>query len=66
MSDLAGTQLDPVCGAQLAATASALSAQYLSHTYYFCSGDCLRKFEQRPEAYVVRTGSAQRAELDEQ
>lgn len=65
MSNSAGTQLDPVCGAQLSNTVTAQSAFYLGNTYYFCSIDCLRKFEQRPEAYVVRMGSAQRAELDE-
>jgi len=65
MSNSAEIQLDPVCGTQLSNLATAHTAYYLGNTYHFCSIDCLRKFEQRPEAYVVRTGSAQRAELNE-
>ena len=50
---------DPVCGIQVDEQQAAETAEYLGKTYYFCSEGCRRKFEQRPEQYVVRAGFQQ-------
>ncbi|MDP2879306.1 MAG: YHS domain-containing protein, partial [Sulfuricella sp.] len=43
---------DPVCGMTVDEKASAGTAVYAGATYYFCSENCLRKFEDNPAAYV--------------
>lgn len=43
---------DPVCGMTVDENASVGTAVYAGTTYYFCSENCLRKFEANPAAYV--------------
>ncbi len=43
---------DPVCGMTVDEGAAAGTAVYAGATYYFCSANCLRKFEANPAAYV--------------
>ncbi len=43
--------VDPVCGMTVQ-TATAKSAVYGGHVYYFCSQDCRQKFETSPGSYV--------------
>lgn len=43
---------DPVCGMTVDEKAAAGTAVYAGATYYFCSENCLRKFEANPAAYV--------------
>lgn len=43
---------DPVCGMNVEPRASAGSAVHEGKTYYFCSSDCLRQFQEHPERYV--------------
>ena len=52
-------QVDPVCGMKVEEEEATSRSEYLSKTYYFCSIDCKHKFDQRPEQYVVRSGSGQ-------
>ncbi|HYE72116.1 MAG TPA: YHS domain-containing protein [Blastocatellia bacterium] len=52
--------LDPVCGMQVEEDQAVGQSEYLNQTYYFCSQDCKTKFDQDPESYVVRTGTAAR------
>lgn len=52
--------VDPVCGMQVNGEQAAGQSEYLGEKYYFCSQDCKNKFDQRPESYVVRTGTAAR------
>jgi Cu+-exporting ATPase len=51
---------DPVCGMRVEEAQAAGQSEYLDETYYFCSEGCKQKFDQRPESYVVRTGTAAR------
>jgi P-type Cu+ transporter len=51
---------DPVCGMQVSEAQAAGQSEYLGEKFFFCSQDCKTKFDQRPEAYVVRTGTAAR------
>ena len=48
--------LDPVCGAQVEQDSAIAESEYLGVRYYFCSMDCKHKFDQRPEAYVHKSG----------
>jgi P-type Cu+ transporter len=51
---------DPVCGLRVEEGQAEGESEYLGEKFYFCSQDCKMKFDQRPEAYVVRTGTAAR------
>lgn len=43
---------DVVCGMDIQAETAADSTVYKDNTYYFCSSDCKRQFEQEPEHYL--------------
>ncbi len=43
---------DPVCGMQVNEKNAAGKASFGGQTYYFCSADCQRKFEQDPQKYA--------------
>ena len=45
--------IDPVCGMKIE-TATAKSAVYSRHVYYFCSQSCRDKFEAAPAAYTTQ------------
>lgn len=44
--------LDPVCGMQIKVNGSTLKTTFDRELYYFCSLDCLKKFELEPQKYV--------------
>ena len=47
---------DPVCGMRISRSAAFASDSYFGHPYFFCSKNCLEKFEQYPEHYAqIRT-----------
>ncbi len=48
--------IDLVCGMKVEEEKAIGTAEYLGKTYYFCSEDCLQKFNQKPESYMIRTG----------
>jgi Cu+-exporting ATPase len=56
--------IDPVCGMRVNEENAAAISEYLGRKYLFCSEDCQRKFEQRPEDYVVRIGQANIDDFD--
>jgi YHS domain-containing protein len=49
---------DPVCGMDVEPNEAAGQSEYHGTTYYFCSNECKRKFDQRPEAFVKQTQKA--------
>ena len=51
------TNIDVVCGMKIEEEDAAGTTDYLHRIYYFCSEDCQHKFEQKPELYIVRTGT---------
>jgi YHS domain-containing protein len=55
---------DPVCGTKVDELAAVGQSEYLGRRYYFCSESCKRKFDQRPEDYIVRTGRARQVSED--
>ena len=40
--------VDPVCGMPVKSTSPALQRTYAGRTFFFCSEDCLRKFDAAP------------------
>jgi len=51
-SDVKTVTRDPVCGMDIEVGRAFRSLEYGSKTYYFCSKDCLSKFEERPEYFA--------------
>jgi YHS domain-containing protein len=43
---------DPVCGTIVDESWAAGRAQYAGQTYYFCSKECKKDFEEEPTAFV--------------
>jgi len=44
---------DPVCGMRVPMASAAATSVFDGGTFYFCSAECLQKFNARPEAYVA-------------
>jgi P-type Cu+ transporter len=45
---------DPACGMMVEQASAAGSLRYEGQTYYFCSPECLKRFEANPAKYVGR------------
>lgn len=58
------SNIDVVCGMKVDEEEAVGTTEYLDKTYYFCSEDCLQKFNQRPESYLIRTGVGASGTLD--
>jgi P-type Cu+ transporter len=43
---------DVVCGREIDGQKAAVRREYRDRTYYFCSLNCLRRFEAEPEHYA--------------
>jgi YHS domain-containing protein len=43
---------DVVCGVEIDRQQAAARREYRDRTYYFCSPDCLQRFEAEPEHYA--------------
>ena len=46
------THIDPVCGMQVNQQNAAGRSAHQGKTFYFCSEDCKKQFDQDPEPYV--------------
>ena len=49
---------DPVCGMEIEAQAAFATRQYKGQTFYFCSANCVSKFDAAPEQYALAVPSA--------
>jgi xanthine dehydrogenase accessory factor len=47
--------VDPICDMTVAITETALRAEYMGTTYYFCGETCLRRFLKNPAAALAST-----------
>jgi len=47
-------EIDIVCGMEVDPTDAPAQSEYGGKTYYFCSTDCLREFEDDPDAFAAR------------
>ncbi len=45
--------VDPVCGMQVEEDDCAAKTEYRGKTYFFCTSDCKKRFEEHPEKFVV-------------
>lgn len=52
--------IDPVCKMEVNIANAAASHDHHAVTLYFCSIDCLKKFEHDPARYVDETGEQKR------
>jgi len=43
---------DPVCGMQVNEQQAPGRSEYQGQTYYFCSTNCKRQFDQNPQRYA--------------
>ena len=55
-------QTDPVCGMQVDDHNTNYKSQFQGENYTFCSAECKRKFDQRPEQYADVTHSGRQAQ----
>jgi Cu+-exporting ATPase len=44
--------IDPVCGARVDEQAARAKTGYAGETFYFCSADCQKTFEEDPGRYI--------------
>jgi Cu+-exporting ATPase len=47
---------DPVCGMELDEKGAAATSKHGGQTYYFCSEQCKKAFEKKPESYIPSGG----------
>lgn len=55
---------DPVCGKRVEESKTARKTGYAGATYYFCSKECQRNFEQAPGSYIGQPHWTSRTEVD--
>lgn len=46
---------DPVCGMEIYPNSAFASREHMGHNYFFCSGNCVNKFDKNPHQYVLMT-----------
>ncbi|MHB8136391.1 MAG: cation transporter, partial [Anaerolineaceae bacterium] len=46
---------DPVCGMEIDPNSAFTSREHMGHKYFFCSEDCVNKFDKNPHQYVLMT-----------
>ena len=51
---------DPVCGMQIEEEDAAAQTEYDGQTYYFCSSECQRKFDENPQQFTSKKREAGR------
>jgi YHS domain-containing protein len=43
---------DPVCGTRIDDKSAEFQTQFAGRKYFFCSDECRKEFEERPEEFV--------------
>jgi Cu+-exporting ATPase len=52
---------DVVCGMTVDSETAQHKSEYRGQTYYFCSGDCKRTFDQDPEKYLSEEANSRQS-----
>ena len=52
---------DPVCGMQFDSSQAAAQTIYQDQTYFFCSEECRRTFEENPTEFIGHSGRGREA-----
>ena len=47
---------DPVCGMEVDEKRAAATSKHDGQTYYFCSAQCKKAFDKKPESYTTSSG----------
>ena len=55
---------DMVCGAEIRKRANSNQVEYADETYYFCSSNCLNRFEGQPDLFTYGPGEGKIADRD--
>jgi YHS domain-containing protein len=48
--------VDPVCGMSVRERGNRQSVEYADLTYYFCSSECLQRFDREPDLFTAGAG----------
>ncbi len=56
----AGGTRDPVCGMEVEHADAALSREHMGETFYFCSKQCMDRFDSDPMAYMGKAAGGHR------
>jgi YHS domain-containing protein len=57
-------QLDAVCGQRVRERGNRLVAEYAGVRYYFCSSECLDRFDAQPDLFTFQPGEGKLANRD--
>src|SRR5688572_15946420 len=57
-------QLDSVCGQRVRKAGNRLVAEYAGVQYYFCSLECLNRFDSQPDLFTFQPGEGKLANRD--
>ncbi|HYU19270.1 MAG TPA: YHS domain-containing protein [Chloroflexota bacterium] len=57
-------KLDPVCGSEVRQRGNRQIAEYAGQRYYFCSPDCLQRFDAQPDLFTAAPGEGNVANRD--
>jgi YHS domain-containing protein len=57
-------QIDPVCGKQVPERGNPQQTEYATAYYYFCSLQCLQRFEAEPDLFTLEPGEGSLANRD--
>ena len=56
---------DPVCQRSIPLEAVEAHREFLGWSYFFCSAQCVRRFDQRPENYIDRQQGGPPAHIEQ-
>jgi Cu+-exporting ATPase len=57
-------QADPVCGERVRERGNRQKVEYAGQTYYFCSNDCLERFDAQPDLFTAGPAEGRLADRD--
>lgn len=57
-------QNDPVCGAQVSERGNPQTVEYAGQSYFFCSPECLQRFDAQPDLFTAGPAEGKLADRD--
>ena len=57
-------QIDPVCGQRVRGRGNKLRVEYAGENYFFCSSECLERFDAQPDLFTAGPGEGKLADRD--
>ena len=56
--------IDPVCGQRVPERGNLQSTEYAAEDYFFCSPECLQRFDAEPDLFTAEPGEGHLADRD--